>query len=96
MYLAKLWGITYNKTMTDTAKLNIIDSQGRDVIGYVYSGKNCDLYKIFLDVEASSEVGDSLVLTMKMDTINRSRIRNFLAIQELYDYAFKNNPNNYA
>jgi len=65
-------------------------------MGFAYSGQNMDLCKMFLDLDENAVIGDKIVIEFEYDTVNRVRIRNFLAIIQLYDYAFKHNPGHYG
>jgi hypothetical protein len=83
----------YNVRVRKQALLDIFDHTKRKVIGLSYSGENMDLYKMLVDLDENAVIGDRVVLDFEYDTVNKVRIRNFLAIMQLYDLAFKYNPN---
>jgi hypothetical protein len=83
----------YNVVVRKTALLDIFDSSKQKVMGFAYSGQNVDLVKMLIDVDESAVIGDRIRLEFEYDTVARVRIRNFLAIMQLYDFAFKYNPN---
>jgi len=76
--------------MRNVALLDICDRKtGEDIIKLAYSEQQASLTNVLKDVSENGIIGDKIKIEFQLDTMNHERIRNFLSIMQLYNYAFK-------
>ena len=69
------------------AKARIKNHKGERIYELSYDKRSADMFHILSDIVECAIIGDRVSISFDYDSINAERLRNFVSIAQLYEYA---------